>query len=410
LPGPTMADTTQPLHSSSGTLTWRRAIALAVLLATFLAPQSAQAQTEDQLYWFRNGPTDGQLPFAGVIRDPRGNLYGTTGYGGTFNLGTVYKISKHVRTLLHSFNGKTDGATPPSLVQDTAGNLYGTAQAYGPSYCGTVFKLDRRGKLTVLHTFTGPPDGCTPIRLIRDAQGNLYGTTEYGGNFGGACGALGCGTVFKVDTTGKETVLYSFTGGAIGGKDGASPLGGLIRDAAGNLYGTTYGGGPDNFGTVYKLDPAGNETVLHAFTGANIDGEYPQGALAQDSAGNLYGTTQIGGTGNSGTIFKVDPAGNESVLFSFTQQAQGADPQSSLVRDSAGNLYGSTGVSGTYDAGVVFKFDPATGTETVLHNFGKGFDGQAPIGALTLDSAGNIYGATELGGRANAGTVFAIIP
>jgi uncharacterized repeat protein (TIGR03803 family) len=352
----------------------------------------------------RTGQQTGSSPYAGVIRDTKGNLYGTTAYGGAFNHGTVFKISKHLRTLLHSFTGKTDGATPSSLVEDAAGNLYGTAQGYGAGGCGTVFKLDRTGKLTVLHAFTrGSSDGCLPLTLIRDAQGNLYGTTEYGG-------PANVGTVFKVDATGKETVLYSFTGGFVGSKDGGFPDGGVIRDAAGNLYGATVAGGPDNFGTVYKVDAAGNETVLHAFTGANIDGEYPQGALAQDSAGNLYGTTQIGGTANGGTIFKVDPAGNESVLFSFTQQAQGADPQSSLVRDAAGNLYGNTGLSGAHDWGVVFKFDPATGAETVLHNFGNGFDGRAPIGALTLDSAGHIYGATQQGGSADAGTVFVIVP
>ncbi len=390
------------LHFRARRMTYATALAI-LLAAVVLAPHSSQAQTENQLYWFKNGPTDGQTPYTGVIRDTKGNLYGTTAYGGAFNHGTVFKISKRVRTLLHSFTAKTDGATPLSLVQDATGNLYGTAQSYGTGGCGTVFRLDRTGKLTVLHAFTGSSDGCLPNNLIRDAQGNLYGTTEYGG-------PTNVGTVFKVDTTGKETVIYSFTGGVLGGKGGASPLGGIIRDAAGNLYGTTYGGGPDNFGTVYKLDAAGNETVLHAFTGANIDGEYPWGALAQDSAGNLYGTTEIGGTANSGTIFKVDPAGNESVLFSFTQQAQGASPQSSLVIDSAGNLYGNTGLSGTYDEGVVFKFDPVTATETVLHYFGNGFDGRAPIGALTLDAAGHIYGATQQGGKANNGTVFVIIP
>jgi uncharacterized repeat protein (TIGR03803 family) len=376
---------------------------LVMSAAAFLAPQSAQAQTENQLYSFKNGPTDGQLPYAGVIRDSKGNLYGTTAYGGAFNHGTVFKISKRVRTMLHSFNGKTEGGFPVGLALDAAGNLYGTTQAYGSSNCGTVFKLDRRGKLTVLHAFTDSSDGCVPNSLIRDQNGNLYGTTVFGG-------PANAGTVFKVDATGKETVLYSFTGGVVGGKDGGFPDAGVIRDAAGILYGTTAGGGPDNFGTVYKVDAAGTETVLHAFTGANIDGETPYGALARDEAGNLYGTTQVGGTANGGTIFKVEPSGNESVLFSFTQQAQGADPQSSLVRDAAGNLYGNTGLAGAYDEGVVFKFDPATGVETVLHNFGNGYDGKAPIGTLTLDSAGHIYGATQQGGRANAGTVFVIVP
>lgn len=374
------------------------------VVLTFLAPP-ANAQAENQLYWFKNGPTDGQLPYAGVVRDSEGNLYGTTAYGGAFNHGTVFRISKtRVRTLLYSFTGKNDGATPSSLVRDSAGNLYGTAQAYGAGGCGVVFKLDSTGKLTPLYPFKrSPSDGCLPNSLIRDSQGNLYGTTEYGGS-------ANAGTVFKVDTAGKETIVHAFTGGTVGGQDGGYPGAAVIRDPAGNLYGTTIAGGPDNFGTVYKVDAAGNETVLHAFTGANVDGETPWGALARDGAGNLYGTTQIGGTANGGTIFKVDAAGNESVLFSFTEQSQGSEPQSSLVRDAAGNLYGNSSLSGAYDQGVVFKYDPATGVETVLHNFGKGSDGRAPIGTLTLDSAGHIYGATQTGGRDNAGTVFEIVP
>jgi uncharacterized repeat protein (TIGR03803 family) len=388
-------------------LTMTYATALAVLLAAaLLATQPAQAQTENQLYSFKNGPTDGQLPYAGVIRDSKGNLYGTTAYGGTFNHGTVFKISKRVRTLLYSFRGQTDGITPlAGLVRDGAGNLYGTTSRGGRYGGGTVFKLTAAGKEVLLHSFSqSTGDGRFPVAgLIRDAKGNLYGATLAGGS-------ANTGTVFKVDTAGNETILHTFTGGTVGGTDGAAPNGGLIRDSAGNLYGTTVGGGPDNIGTVYKVDAAGNETVLHAFTGANIDGDTPYGALARDGAGNLYGTTQVGGTANGGTIFKVEPSGNESVLFSFTQQAQGADPQSSLVRDAAGNLYGNTGLAGAYDEGVVFKFDPATGVETVLHNFGNGHDGKAPIGTLTLDSAGHIYGATQQGGNANAGTVFVIVP
>ena len=383
------------------------ATVLAVLIAAAaLVPRAAHAQTENQLYSFRNGPTDGQLPYAGVVRDSKGDVYGTTAYGGTYNHGTIFKISKHIRTLLYNFGRQPDGEAPlAGLVRDGAGNLYGTTSRGGRYGDGTVFKLTAAGKEVLLHSFAkSTVDGRFPVAgLIRDAKGNLYGATLAGGS-------ANTGIVFKLDTAGKESILHTFTGGTVGGQDGAAPNGGLIRDSAGNLYGTTVGGGPDNFGTVYKVDTAGNETVLHAFTGANIDGETPYGALARDGAGNLYGTTQIGGTANGGTIFKVDPAGNESVLFSFTQQAQGADPQSSLVRDAAGNLYGNTGLAGAYDEGVVFKFDPATGVETVLHNFGNGHDGKAPIGTLTMDSAGRIYGATQQGGNANAGTVFVIVP
>jgi uncharacterized repeat protein (TIGR03803 family) len=194
-------------------------------------------------------------------------------------------------------------------------------------------------KETILHSFgQSTADGKYPSAgLIRDAKGILYGTTALGG-------PLNSGTVFKIDAAGHETILHSFTFGSNGGTDGAGPSAGVIRDAAGNLYGTTTFGGVDTFGTVYKVDAAGNETVLHAFTGGNTDGEYPYGVLARDAAGNLYGTTQIGGTGSGGTIFKVDATGKESVLFNFTLADQGGQPQSSLVMDSAGNLYGNTGL------------------------------------------------------------------
>jgi uncharacterized repeat protein (TIGR03803 family) len=376
---------------------------LTLIIAVGVTSQIVHAQTEAVLYSFKIGPTDGQFPDTGVVRDARGNLYGTTYYGGPSNDGIIFKISKRSRTVLHSFTGQTDGGHPNGLVLDNQGNLYGTAQIEGAHTCGIAFKLDRTRKFRVLYAFQGGQDGCVPVGLMRDSQGNLYGTTELGG-------PANVGTVFKIDATGKETVLYAFTGGAVGAADGASPLAGVIRDAAGNLYGTTYGGGPDNFGTVYKVDTANKETILHAFTSGSLDGDSPYGVLAEDSAGNLYGTTDGGGTASSGTIFKVDNAGAESILFSFTQQSQGGSPQSSLVLDSAGNLYGNTQLSGTYDWGVVFKFNLATNTETVLHYFGNGKDGRAPLGILTLDSSGRIYGTTQQGGAEDYGTVYEIVP
>ena len=205
--------------------------------------------------------------------------------------------------VLYNFNA-ADGLNPKSgLVRDKEGNLYGTTSYGGASHGGTVFKVDTAGRETVLHIFTGP-DGIGPSAgLVRDKEGNLYGTTGGGGVSGG--GLSGEGTVFRLDTAGRESVLHSFTG-----PDGANPIAGLIRDEAGNLYGTTAFGGFLNCagtgcGVVFKLDPAGNETVLHSFTWP--DGAFPFAGLVQDKAGNLYGTTTDGGASGFGTVFTLAP-------------------------------------------------------------------------------------------------------
>ena len=230
-----------------------------------------------------------------MIRDAAGNLYGTTVFGGSRDCGgagcgTVFKLDTTGKeTVLHMFKGsKTDGANPDSgVIRDAAGNLYGTTQAGGAALfcrggCGTVFKLDTAGKLTILYRFTGRTGGGPASGgLVRDPSGNLYGTTPNGGVFQNNCNTAsgrGCGAVFRIDTTGKETVLYSFTGG----KDGWFPVGGVVRDAAGNLYGMTTGGGDFNCnpgfgcGTVFKVDTTGKETVLHNFASGE-DGELPWG-------------------------------------------------------------------------------------------------------------------------------------
>ncbi len=265
-------------------------------------------------------------------------------------------------TVLYSFKGDgTDGTNPyAGLVQDTQGNLYGTAYQGGMNAVGTVFMVDTTGKETLLYTFTGTMgDGAYPIGgLVRDGQGNLYGTTNQGGT-------SGRGTVFKLDTTGKETVIHSFTGGA----DGTTPYAGLVQDTQGNLYGTTPQGGTSNKGAVFKVDTTGKETVLYSFTGAKGDGEYPFAGLVQDTQGNLYGTTSQGGTSGLGTVFKLDTTGKETVLYSFTGTGgDGANPYTGLVRDTPGNLYGTTRMGGdpTCQCGTVFKVD-TTGKETVPH-------------------------------------------
>jgi uncharacterized repeat protein (TIGR03803 family) len=217
-----------------------------------------------------------------------------------------------------------------------------------------VFKLDTAGRQTVLHSFAGAPDGQFPnTKLVRDAAGNLYGTTELGGdpkcNF-----TNGCGTVFKLDATGTETVLHSFTARPL---DGAFPEGGLVRDAAGNLYGTTYFGGASDFGTVFKLDNAGMETVLYSFTGGTTDGAYPLAGLLQGATGNLYGTTNLGGASNLGTVFRVTTSGTETMLHSL-KGGEGKNPRAGLARDTASNLYGTTSSGGPFNKGTVFKLSP----------------------------------------------------
>jgi uncharacterized repeat protein (TIGR03803 family) len=237
----------------------------------------------------------------------------------------------------------------------------------------------------VLHSFASPPKGALPeAGLIADSSGNFYGTTASGG-------AANEGVVYKLDTAGHETVLYSFTGWA----DGGSPYAGVTRDSAGNLYGTTVVGGTAA-GVVYKLDTTGHETVLYSFTGF-ADGGYPKGGVTRDSAGNLYGTTTMGGAWGHGVVFEVDSIGNETVLYSFMGGFDGALPLAGVIRDSAGNLYGTTSEGGASQAGVVYKLDPA-GQETVLYTFTGGADGANPYAGLTFDSAGNLYGTTEYGG------------
>jgi uncharacterized repeat protein (TIGR03803 family) len=397
------------------------ALALVVVLGRVLVmTPSAEAHADTTftvLYSFKWGATDGAFPVGGLLRDSAGNLYGTTEYGGSSNncsggCGTVFKLDTTGKeTVLHSFVGTpTDGQSPyAGLVRDAAGNLYGTTLSGGASDFGTVFKLDTTGTETVLHSFVGSPtDGqYTQGVLVRDSAGNLYGTTLNGGSSSNCSG--GCGTVFKLDTTGTETVLHSFVGSPT---DGANPFAGLLRDAAGNLYGTTaYGGNKTAYfcafgcGTVFKVDTTGAETVLHNFIGGRADGTTPTGGLVRDAAGNFYGTTRQGGSFSKGTVFKLDTTGTETLLHSFTGHPDGWEPEVGLVRDAAGNLYGTTYKGGASVKGMVFKVD-ATGAETVLYSFHGGAEGWLPEAGLIQDAAGNLYGTTTQGGTYGDGTVF----
>ena len=357
----------------------------------------AQAATEAVLHSFASPPR-GASPFAGVIRDSAGNLYGTTTAGGASNSGVVYKVNTAGQeTVLYSFTGAADGGLPfAGVIRDSAGKLYGTTYHGGASGAGVVFQANTGGQETVLYSFTGGADGGYPnAGVIRDSAGNLYGTTTAGG-------ASNWGVVYKLDPAGNYTVLYSFTGG----ENGGGPYAGVIRDPAGNLYGTTSDGGAASVGVVYKLNAAGQETVLHTFTGG-ADGSFPNAGVIRDSSGNLYGTTSSGGTANAGVVYTLDAAGRETVLYSFTGGADGSFPYAGVIRDSAGNLYGTTLVGGPAELGEVFELD-AAGNETVLFSFPGPTDGEWPTAGVIRDPAGNLYGTTEYGGRANADVVYKV--
>ena len=420
------------------------------------------ASGEVVLYSFKGGTSDGGyyttagtlMSHAELLTDSSGNLYGTTQFGGQDNLGTVFKLAKgsggsYTENVLYSFQGgASDGSWPVTgLIADSNGNLYGTTLTGGtgsctisgqPAGCGTVFKLTKTsgGSYTenLLHSFQGgTSDGATPYAaLTMDSSGNLYGTTGDGG--AGSCTnpvqPAGCGTVFKLalNSNGSytESVLYSFQGGTT---DGNEPQAGLIMDSGGNLYGTTATGGSrscNNFigcGTVFKLAPGGNgsytESLLYSFKGEPGDGAGPSD-MVMDSGGNLYGTTAAGGTDgySIGTVFKLTKGASgsyaESMLHSFQSGAVGGfGPEPGLIMDSGGSLYGAAQEGGADGYGAVFKMAPGSGgsyTESSLYSFQSGSsDGALPFAGVIMDSNGNLYGTTVMGGTNDQGMVFEIV-
>jgi uncharacterized repeat protein (TIGR03803 family) len=344
-----------------------------------LTPRSNGGWAIKVLHSF-TGVMDGGIPLATLIFDRVGNLYGTARQGGVNNDGVVFKLAPNqdgswTESVLYSFMGGADGAVPfAGLIFDQAGNLYGTTVEGGGSTqsacsngCGTVFKLapNQNGSWTesVLYSFMGQADGAVPFAsLIFDQTGNLYGTTEYGGNLS-ACGGAGCGVVFQLvpnaDGRWTETVLHRFCSGTCG--DGANPLDSLILDRTGKLYGTAEFGGVGGGGVVFQLTPNANgswrEKVLHSFGGR--DGYAPIASLTFDHAGNLYGTTFEGGVLGLGVVFKLAPNSNggwhETVLHAFYDHP-GALPYAGVIFDGAGNLYGTD--SGNTTFGSVFEVTP----------------------------------------------------
>jgi len=380
----------------------RAALMLAIVVGA-VTTQSAPAQTLHVLYNFA-GSSDGGDPYASLIRDAAGNLYSTFGYGGgTSFSGGVFKVAPDgTETVLYSFTGGADGAFPEAaVIRDNAGNLYGTTTQGGSDNIGVVFKVDPSGTETVLHSFTGGTDGVIPVGgLLRDAAGNLYGTTSQGGSSND-------GILFKINPSGKETILHTFSGGT---NDGKYPTyTSLLMDAEGNLYGVTEEGGSADGGILYKLSKTGKLTILHSFTGGTTDGCNVLGAPFRDAAGNFYGTTSSCGTHTLGTVWKVNKYGKEKVLHSFAGgTGDGEYPLAGVTVDAKGNVYGTTSVGGASNFGTVYKVSKS-GQFTLLHSF-NGTDGKNVYGGLVQNTRGTLFGTAQNGGTIGYGTVWKIIP
>jgi uncharacterized repeat protein (TIGR03803 family) len=421
--------------------------AVPMIGAPAISVSDARSYSERILHKFTGSP-DAANPEAGLIRDVDGKLYGTTVEGGAnsncpggfgMGCGTVFAIDAGGNErVVYSFAGTPDGSTPfADLLSDASGNLYGTTAAGGngkvclsfnPDGCGTAFKVDTAGNESILHNFlgyfgSGRDDGEGPKgSLIANPDGALFGATAFGG--------LGSsGVIFEINTNGKERILHDFDGH---GSDGDGSYAGLVRDTTGNLYGTTYQGGGGNCiggcGSVFELDHAGVFTTLYQFTGGQ-DGGNPYGGLIMDASGNLYGTaqnygnlacTKQGGNPGCGTVFKLSSTRTLTVLHTFAGSPDGATPSATLIRDGNGNIYGATpfggdqSCNGGYSCGVVFKIG-RSGRETILHTFtGGAHDGEVPYGGLYRDSSGDLFGTTVSGGKGpcqqGCGIVFELVP
>ena len=387
-------------------------VALVLLLTV-----GAWAGTDKVLYAFCSKPncTDGAYPYAGVIADQANNLYGTTQQGGGPSFaGVVYEL-KHTQsgwkeTVLHEFSGGSDGGAPTGqLVFDSEGNLYGIANGGGAGF-GTVYELSpANGKWTfkVIHTFRGGNDGVVGIGvsgLVLDKAGRLYGVTEMGGT-------AGFGTIFRLSHVGSKwnkTILYNFAAGT----DAEDPLMGLTWDSAGNLYGASVGGGADGCGAVFELahqKTGWKESVIYNFTGG-ADGCWPEfGSLTIPKSGGIYGTTGAGGTDNQGVIYRLTKSNGtwrERTLYDFTGGNDGGQVFAGVTLDSTGNIFGASAYygSGNYGAVVELIKQKSTWQEKTLLDF-TGTNGGYAYGNIMIGADGNLYGTTFRGGNLGCNTV-----
>ena len=387
-----------------------RAVLIGALLASAVAlpvfASGAQAKNGERVLHRFSGD-DGSYPNADLTFDDAGNLYGTASNGGAYNWGTIFRLDPHGKySALYSFTGGPDGQTPAGgvTIDETTGDLYGAA-TFGNSGNGVIYRLSSNGKLTVVHAFDGTHDGTSPVgTLVRDQLGNFYGAAEFGG-------AGDDGTIFELSAKGKLKVLHAFNG-----SDGIFPQGSLVHEGAGNLYGIAGQGGASGAGSVYRIAADGTFTLLYSFSG-DSDGGYPVGGLALDKRGNIYGTTQLGGSAGFGVIFELSPRGKESVLYNFTGGSDGAFPQGDLLRDKSGALYGTAESGGIVNCGgigcgTVFELSP-DGAYQLLYSFVGGDDGAFPYAGLAAKGH-KLFGTTYLGGggtncmNSSCGTVFSV--
>jgi uncharacterized repeat protein (TIGR03803 family) len=376
------------------------------LAASLLWAAPALSASETVLYNFA-GQRDGATPQGQLLLDSAGNIYGTTQRGGLpgnhgfrHGQGTVFRIAPDgTKTTLITFNG-SDGAQPVAgLTADSSGNIYGTTKALGANDSGTLFRLAPDGTETVLVAFDYNSTGAYPLsNLVRDSAGNLFGTTFEGGPGGGV--------IFKLAPDGTFSIVYSLDPAQ---GDGWGVWNPLTIDADGNFYGMTVLGGTQNSGTLFKVTQDGTETVLFSFASEGPDGSGSPGGLIVDSRGNLYGTTIDGGSKGNGVLFEFTSGGTYKILHEFAgSPSDGATPWAGLIADQQGNLYGTTVYGGRRGRGTLFRYS-RDGTETVLFNF-AGTSGELAWGLPVFDAHGNLYGTTAHGGQFGAGTVWKVTP
>lgn len=366
-----------------------RLLIVAALFGLMIAP--AQAATLHTLYQFQSNQPIGAVPAGGVVLDAAGNLYGSTRFYGTTNWGSVYRFTPGVgMTSLHDYTPATGTVPYPGLTRDGAGNLYGTSFSGGQYGVGTVFRVSAAGVHTVLHNFNDATSvAYNPVGgVVRDGSGNLYGAANAG--------------IYRLTAGGQFTLLHLFTG-----SNGQNPTSTPIIDPAGNLIGTAnMGGSFPAQGVIYSLSPGGTYTALHTFGQVAGAAANPYAGVIADAAGNLYGTTQNGGSAGFGTVFRWSPTAGLTILHNF-DGTTGRNPMGGLIRDAAGNLFGTArqgGDNGT-NLGTVFRI-AANGSFSTLHSF-SGPDGAWPEAALVADAAGNLFGTTS-NGSGNFGTIFRI--
>ncbi|HEX3369692.1 MAG TPA: choice-of-anchor tandem repeat GloVer-containing protein [Candidatus Cybelea sp.] len=374
-----------------------RGVSSSPLPAQAISPTTAWPFSSGFKTIFSFNDQNGANPAAALIA-VKGTLYGTTPNGGNASAGTVFKIAPSgAEKVLHFFGGEGDGMTPGNgALILLKGELYGTTHFGGANGLGSVFKITTSGQEKIVYSFGLLPDGDEPTGGLTVRNGVLYGTTELGGKDD-------YGAVFRLTTSGSEKVLHSF----IGGRDGQFPLGALAS-VGGALYGTTEFGGTPDYGTVFKISPTGTEKIIHAFGGTvKKDGATPTGPLTAVN-GQLYGTTEAQGVHSGGTVFSITTAGKEIVLHDFGGNPDGANPTDGGLTDVNGMLYGTTSVGGT-GYGTVFAIT-TKGKERVVCSFAGDSGGEYPYGG-PVPLNGKLYGTTTMGGSASSyGTVYWVTP